>query len=226
MTAVSVEIYEVEGTIDLDSIKSNAEGYTATYPNTNLNNDLRTRTEDIEKWSGPKALSFSLVYERPVKVSSWNGQDTWARQKENQRVILTNEIKNGGFLLIGSTEGRDTGISRLLDLMNISEDDYDNIELPTSVVEAIVNQDEQSASTVSAKDIDSHTDSASAAGTLGKSGIANRVESGDITWKQISSKEFGGQTIGIGTDSLVTYGDVWTHKDRLEYVTEIVLDKL
>lgn len=222
MTGVSVEMFEFSEDIDIDDIESTADGYTTTDSNPNLSDDLRIRTEDVERWSNPDALRFSIVFERPVKMSTWDDQSTWGKTKTNQSVIISEEIFGGGFLMIGGKEGRSTAISRLMDLVGHDNDDYEKIDISTNAIDQIVSQDAQSAASVAARDIDPHTDSGYAAGNVGQSRIARTVEGGQVTWKQISSQQFGGETIGIGTESIVTYGNGWDDRDRLDYVIDIV----
>lgn len=223
--ARSVEVFRVDGGTELDQLENTALGYSDEVDNQNVGDPLRIQTEDIN--TTEDSLYFVLKFETAIKRSTWDdSENSWIRRTHSQRFLFSEDILDGGFIIIGTKRKRKVAISRLARLLEVDpNDDIEQISIPMASIEEIEDFDAQSRKSLAADDPDEYTSKASATGDFDH-GLASDVDDGDHSWVMYSSREYGGLVVGVSQSGLVFYGDEWTQIEMLSYITDIVLPRL
>ena len=187
--------------------------------------ELRITTEAVE--NNGVLVSATVAYDTLKPRGHRPAENSWYKDVERFTVRFSDTLfDDGGFVILGG--GRPGGkLLHLQDILAVSPDDYERVNLQTGTIEDIVKEDSQDSKTRTVADYDEYTEAATASGRVDETGsLGSDLESsGDTTWEMFESTEYDG-TVGVGTDSIVFYGNIWSPESMMDYIEEMIIPRI
>lgn len=216
---VSCHVYEVDNPIDTQTLENRMDnGYTNQVSTPHLSSDLETDLLEVD--STPRGVGATLQYDVAKERGNRPSMSAHYRDVHQTPVRFTSDF----FTLIGPTQtGRE--LSEIVELLQISPDDYSKVRITEGMITSAVASDSQEELQGWWDDIDDYTDTATIFGDVDQSSYATDFnQAGDITYMKYHSQSHGGNVgLSANKDSVVFWTGDWTHNDMIDYIDQYVV---
>jgi hypothetical protein len=225
MAPVSTTLYWIEDDyIDLDYWKENLEDEELEREDPKVEDKLKTKFAAVE--ATDSGLGATILFQVPEEHSTFDGGE-FIKEKKQARIRIGEMDGRFAVFIIAKSELQGEIASRMLDLLDLTPDEIEQIEITTENIKEILRDDGEIQSRATYKSVDENTSSASLAGRIGESSPAERMEKlGEKAWVIYESSSFESK-IGLTrkSNAAVFYGD-WTDDEMARYWRRIILPNL
>ncbi|WP_152419365.1 hypothetical protein [Halobiforma nitratireducens] len=238
---VACSLYDLTNGFNTQQVYQDLQGFETTVDDENANDlihsdlvgnvdsdefELKITTTALNRQGG--MLRCTIEYDTLKPRGHRAHERPWYKDVERFVVQFSDGLfEDGGFVILGSKSKRASAMLHLQEVLDLSPNDYERRDIPTGVIEDIVETDSKDSKTRTVEDYDEYTETASASGRLNEMGsLGNDLEDrGNTTWEMFESMDYDG-VLGISTETVVFYGNIWEEETRIEYLENKITPKI